>query len=108
MKAPVLLTPDQVANVLHLSRRKVLTLHLPKVRVGNGRGKILYNEDDVSEYVKTRTEYPLVKGVDYDATRIQRRSKKMGLQGLPSRSCLQKIRMGHEGGGDTSGSGVPH
>jgi hypothetical protein len=105
MKA--LLTPDQVAGILRLSRRKVLSLQIPRIRVGNGRGKVLFSEDDVSNYLSLRTEYPGIKG-DHHATGLQRRSKKVGVQGLPSRNYLQKIRVGHEGGGDTSRSGVPH
>jgi hypothetical protein len=30
--------------------------------VGEGRGKILFNEDDVSDYLRRRTEYPVIKG----------------------------------------------
>ena len=56
-----LLTPAQVADLLHLSRRKVLSLDLPKVRVGDGRGKILFSEDDVRDYLRSRTEYPVTK-----------------------------------------------
>jgi excisionase family DNA binding protein len=57
-----LLTPDQVAAILRLSRRKILSLEIPKVRVGNGRGKVLFNEDDVNEYLRSRTEYPVITG----------------------------------------------
>lgn len=57
-----LLTPAQVAELLHLSRRKVLSLDIPKVRVGDGRGKILFNEDDVRDYLRAKTEFPVIKG----------------------------------------------
>jgi len=102
-----LLTPAQVAELLHLSRRKVLSLDIPKVRIGEGRGKILFNEDDVKDYLKSRTEYPVIKG-EKDANRIQERPKKMGLQVLPSREVLEAIRLGYGAGGEKRGSGTPH
>jgi hypothetical protein len=102
-----LLTPAQVAELLHLSRRKVLELPLPKVRIGEGRGKILFNELDVLEYVKSKTEYPVEKGDD-DARRVQKKSEAVGLQVLPSREHLQKLRISYQGGGDTGGGGTAH
>jgi hypothetical protein len=101
-----LLTPNQVAGILHLSRRKVLGLDIPKIRVGDGRGKILFNEDDVRDYLRSRTEYPVIKG-EYHADGVPKKSKKVGLQGLPSRDQLQKIRLAYQGGGETGGSGIP-
>jgi hypothetical protein len=43
-----LLTPAQVGEVLHLKRRAVLALDLPRVRVGAGRGKILFKQRTLS------------------------------------------------------------
>ena len=102
-----LLTPAQVAELLHLSRRKVLSLDIPKVRVGEGRGKILFNEDDVQDYLKSRTEYPSIKG-ENDANRVSRGQKKMGLSVLPSREVLEAIRLGYGAGGEKRGGGTPH
>jgi len=102
-----LLTPGQVAELLHISRRKVLELPVPRVRVGEGRGKILFHESDVLEYVKSKTEHPVDKG-DGHASRIQKKSKKMGLSVLPSREHLQKLRLSYQGGRETSGGGEAH
>ena len=102
-----LLTPAQVAELLHLSRRKVLSLDIPKVRVGDGRGKILFNEDDVKNYLRERTEYPAIKGGS-DADRVPQKSKKVGLSVLPSREVLEAIRLGHGNGGEKRGGGTPH
>src|SRR5215471_20906463 len=99
-----LLTPAQVAELLHLSRRKVLSLDIPKVRVGDGRGKILFNEDDVKNYLRERTEYPVIKG-GLDADRVSKGQKKMGLSVLPSREVLEAIRLGHGAGGEKRGGG---
>ena len=60
-----LLTPDHVADILHLSRRKVLELPVPKIRIGDGRGKILFKEEDVLDYLRSRTEYPEQKGANH-------------------------------------------
>jgi hypothetical protein len=74
-----LLTPAEVAGMLHLSRRKVLTLPLPKVRVGSGRGKILFNEEDVKDYVIRQTEFPVEKGAN-NACRVQKNRKRWGFR----------------------------
>jgi hypothetical protein len=95
-----LLTPDQVADLIHLSRRRVLELPLSRVRVGNRRGKILFNEEDVRDYLRSKTEYPAQKGVDRDVGGIQKRTKKVGLQVLPSRADLEAIRMGYARGSE--------
>src|SRR5919109_3762033 len=102
-----LLTPSQVAELLHMSRRKVLELDIPKVRVGHGRGKILFDEDDVKEYLRSRTEYPAIKG-ERDANRVQKKPKEMGLSVLPSRQLLEAIRLGHPRGGEKRGGRAPH
>ena len=94
MKA--LLTPDQLADILHLSRRKVLSLEIPKIRVGNGRGKVLFEEDHVSEYLKSRTEYPTSKG-GHNVNGVQKKPKKMGVSVLPSRQDLEAIRLQYSG-----------
>ena len=101
------LTPDEVASLLHLSRRKVLSLDIPKVRVGDGRGKILFNEDDVKNYLRERTEYPVIKRGS-DANRVQKGQRQVGLQILPSRENLEKIRLGHGASGQKRGSGETH
>src|SRR5215813_5159061 len=95
MKA--LLTPDQVAGILHLSRRKVLCLEIPKIRVGDGRGKVLFEEDHVSEYLKSRTEYPTSKG-GHNVNGVQKKPTKIGVSILPSRQVLEEIRLQHSGG----------
>ena len=74
------LTKAEVAEIVRLSERKVLTLPIPKVRVGKGRGKIVYNEADVEEYLKSRTEYLVLKGEHSD---VQKKPKKMGILLLP-------------------------
>src|SRR5437867_6029439 len=100
-----LLTPAQVAEIFHLSRRTVLSLKIPRARVGEGRGKILFHEDDVREYLRLCTEYPVEKGAS-DAGRVQKKSKTVGLSVLPSRKHLQKLRLSYQGGSDTSGGGA--
>jgi hypothetical protein len=92
MKPPILLTPDQVANILQLRRRKVLSLEIPKIRVGEGRGKILFNEDDVSDYLRRRTEYPVIKG-DY----------KCGIPAKYDKSIYENRNGAHERGSSKSG-----
>ena len=104
---PKCLTPEQVAELLHISRRKVLSLDIPKVRVGSGRGKIRFNEDDVRDYLRSHTEYPVTKG-ERNANGVQKRPGKVGLQVLPSRETLEKIRLGHGAGGEKRGGGAPH
>ena len=83
----------EVAEIVRLSERKVLTLPIPKVRVGKGRGKVLYKEADVEEYLKSRTEYPVLKG-EHSDNRVQKKPKKMGISLLPSRQVLEAIRLG--------------
>ena len=73
-----LLTPGKVAEILHVSRRKVLDLPIPRVRVGDGRGKILFNEDDIQEYLKNKTEYPEEKGKHHHGGGVPKRPQKMG------------------------------
>src|SRR5262249_5572763 len=103
-----LLTPDQVANILHLSRRKVLSLDTPKIRVGSGRGKVLFKEDDVSEYLNSRTEYPVSKGEYNHVDGVQKKQKKVGISVLPSREVLEAIRLGQPGRSEKRGGGAPH
>jgi len=99
-----LLTPDQVGAVLHLKKRAVLALDdLPRVRVGAGRGKILFRQDDVELYIRSHLEHKRENHAD----RIPKKSQKVGLSGLPSRAQLQALRMGHQGGSETGGSGFP-
>ena len=100
-----LLTPTQVADLLHLSRRKVLSLDLPKVRVGDGRGKILFSEDDVRDYLRSRTEYPVTREQGH-ADRVPKKSQKMGLSVLPSREVLEAIRLGYSRGRQERGGGT--
>ena len=102
-----LLTPDHVADILHLSRRKVLELPVPKIRIGDGRGKILFKEEDVLDYLRSRTEYPEQKGANH-VSGVSKKPKKMGLQVLPSQSHLEAIRVGHTRGGQERGGGGPH
>src|SRR3990167_7366533 len=101
-----LLTPDQVAGLLHVSRRSVLTLDIPRVRVGRGRGKVLFREEDVEHYVRSRIEHTEEKGVGH-GSRISQGQKKVGLSGLPSREMIQKIRLGYQAGSPGGGEGVP-
>jgi hypothetical protein len=102
------LTPAQVAELIHLSKRKVLELPIPKIRVGDGRGKILYAEDDVRSYLRERTEYPALKGEKTSADGISKRQKKVGFPVLPSRQDLEAIRLGHGAGGPKRGSKIAH
>ena len=85
-----LLTPDQVGEVLHLKKRAVLALDIPRVRAG--RGKVLIREEDVELYIRSHVEQ---KGAGR-ADRISKRSKEVALQGLPSRHQLQALRMGYQ------------
>src|SRR5689334_9650852 len=91
----LLLTPEEVGARLRLKRKAVLALDIPRVRVGAGRGKILFREDDVEIYIRSHVEH---KGGSHGGS-VQKKSKAVGLQGLPSRDHLQKIRMAHQTGG---------
>ena len=102
-----LLTPQEVGEMIHLSRRKVLELPIAKIRVGKGRGKILYTEEDVKSYLRECTEYPALKGESH-ANGVSKRPQKMGLQVLPSREMLEKIRLGYGSAGAKRGGGTAH
>lgn len=101
------LTPAEVGELIHLSRRKVLELPIARVRVGKGRGKILYDEEDVKNYLRERTEYPAAKR-ECNADGVQKRAQKVGLSVLPSRETLEKIRLGHGAGSQGRGGGAPN
>ena len=101
-----LLTPQQVGDILHLKPRSVMALDIPRVRVGRTKRKVLFREEDVDQYVRSRLEY-LEKGGKDHGRRIQKEQRKVGLQVLPSRAQLQAIRLGHQDGGKKGGAG-PH
>ncbi len=92
-----LLTPDQVAELLHRKPRSVLALDIPKVRIGKGKGTLLFREEDVEAYVRSRVEYSEAREVKHGG-RVQKGQKKVGVQGLPSRAQLQAVRLGHQDG----------
>ena len=98
----LLLTPEQVGALLHLKKRVVLALDIPRVRVGGK--KILFREEDIELYIRANVEHRGASNGD----RIQKRQKALGLQGLPSWDQLQKIRLANQGGSETGGSGVPN
>lgn len=77
-----LLTVEQMGEVLHLKKRAVLNLDIPRVRVGAGRGKVLFREDDVERYMCSHVE----ENGSSHSDRVQKKSKALGLPGLPSRN----------------------
>jgi len=56
-----LLTPQQVAERLQVTKQTVKKLGLPTVRVGVKRGVLRYREEDLEEYIRQRIEYPRVE-----------------------------------------------
>ena len=52
----LLLTAEQVGEWLHLKRRAVLALDIPRVRIGRGQGKILFRQEDVELYIRSHVE----------------------------------------------------
>jgi integrase len=74
----LLLTPEQVGERLHLKRRAVLALDLPRVRVGGK--KILFREENVELYIRLHVEHKEAGNGD----RVQKRQKALGVSGLPS------------------------
>jgi hypothetical protein len=69
---------------------------LKKTRIGNGRGKIVYREEDVKEYIDSKVE----RGeVIESAGQQKERYRKMGVPSLLPWQELQKTRLGHSGEG---------
>ena len=93
---PDLMTKEEVAEVLRLKPSMVHRIGLIKIRIGNGRGKIVYRKQDVIEYVNSKVEREeVMKG----AGQQKERYRKMGVSSLPSWKELQKARLGQSGGG---------
>jgi hypothetical protein len=86
-----LLTAEEVGKLLHLKRRAVLALDIPRVRVGAGRGKVLFKVEDVERYIRSHTEEREIN----NGRRVQKRAKAVGVQGLPSWDQLLIIRLGY-------------
>jgi excisionase family DNA binding protein len=95
-----LLTPQETAALLKVSERTLRRLRLPRVKVGK---QYRYRPADIDGFINLHLEYPETGG--HNVSRIQKKSKAVGLSVLPSRTMLQQIRMGHQNGGKTGGAG---
>lgn len=94
-----LLTPQEAANVLKVSERTLRRLKLPRVKLGK---QYRYRQADIDGFINLHLEYPETGRPN--VSRVQRGSKKVGLQVLPSRAMLQKIRLGYQNGGQAGGA----
>jgi hypothetical protein len=92
---PDLLTPCEVAEVLRCRESMVHRFNgLKKTRIGNGRGRILYRKQDVTEYINSKVEgEEVIKSADQQ----KERHRKMGVSSLLPWEELQKARMGYTG-----------
>jgi len=94
-----LLTPQEAANVLKVSERTLRRLKLPRVKLGK---QYRYRQADIDGFINLHLEYPETGRPN--VSRVQRGSKKVGLQVLPSLAMLQKIRLGYQNGGQAGGA----
>jgi excisionase family DNA binding protein len=92
-----LLTPQEAANVLTVSERTLRRLKLSRVKLGK---QYRYRQADIDGFINLHLEYPETGRPNI--SRVQRGSKKVGLQVLPSRAMLQKIRLGYQNGGQAA------
>jgi len=96
-ECPELMTKEEVSRVLRCKPSMVpRLLGLRKIRIGNGRGKILYRKQDVLDYINSKVDKEeVIKG----ASELKERHRKMGVSSLLPWEELQKARLGHAGGG---------
>jgi hypothetical protein len=93
---PVLMTKEEVGEVLRFKPSMVPRIGLRKTRPGNGRGRVRYRKQDVIDYINSRVEREeVIKG----ASKQKERNRKMGISSLLPWEELQKARVGHTGGG---------
>jgi hypothetical protein len=88
---PDLMTKEEVAKVLRFKPSMVHRIGLRKTRPGNGRGKILYRKQDVSEYIESKVER---EEVIRSANQQKERHRKMGVSSLPPWKEFQKTLVG--------------
>ena len=94
-----LLSPQRVAEQLDVPKGQVRRLKIPRVRTGEGRGKLHYRQEDVDRYIQERLEYPENSegGSNHGRKRsVSQRKKAMGFRGLPSIATLLKFPVGHK------------
>ncbi len=85
-KYPDLMTKEEVAEVLRCAPSMVPRLNgLKKTRVGNGRGKILYQQEDLLNYISSKVER---EEVTKGAGQQEERYRKMGISTLLSLSGI--------------------
>jgi hypothetical protein len=89
--------PKRSAVELRMNVKTLASLPVPFVRVGCGRGKVLYQSEDIETYIRSKIRY--YEESPSHGDRVQKRHQKVGLSGLPSRATLQKIRVVNEGRG---------
>ena len=93
-----LLTRKEAAAKLRLSEKSLASLkEIPFVRMGHGRGKILYRSEDLESYIRSKLSYH--EEGETHGSRVQTGHQKVGLSGLPSRETLQTLRLVNEGRG---------
>jgi hypothetical protein len=92
-----LLTRKEAAAKLRISEKTLASLPLPFVRMGRGRGKVLYRNEDLETYIRSKLRWH-EEGSNH-GDRVSKGHEKVGLSGLPSRETLQKIRLVNEGRG---------
>jgi hypothetical protein len=85
--------------VLKVSERTLRRLKLPRVKLGK---QYRYRQADIDGFINLHLEYPETGRPN--VSRVQRGSKKVGLQVLPSLAMLQKIRLGYQNGGQAGGA----
>ena len=97
-----LLTAEEVSCLLKVIKPKqVRGLGLPIVRIGKGRGRVLYRKIDVDAYIRSRVEYEEtpIRREHHAKHRAKSGYREMGIPDLISWEQIQQARMGHTGRG---------
>ena len=95
-----LLTADEVSRQLKaIKPKQVRGLGLPIVRIGKGRGRVLYRQKDVDAYIRSRIEYeetPIRR--EHNAKyRAKTGHREMGIPEIVSWDQIQQARLGYTG-----------
>jgi len=57
MNPTTLLTSSEAAEKLRISLKTLKRMRLPVVRIGVGKGKLFYRDEDLERYIRTHVEY---------------------------------------------------
>ena len=93
----ILLTPQQVADQLVLSQRTVKRLRIPVVRVGLGKGKLRYRQEDIDAYVRSRLEFAQEGTAKKNGRRISQGKREVGIPKVLGWKTLRELPVGNEG-----------